>query len=152
MFVEETYELLFRMLEENWLHARQAEDKRAVIAIINLVIVSALQGIVAFTGLSPKTLFLSIWIIILGVYGIVASAKLYERSQFHILRARKLRTHLDELCPDARIEHFLHIAEDEHKVHYTTMMNVRLNAIWIGLHALITATGTLYTIISLIRS
>ncbi len=148
----ETYELLFRMMEENWLHARQAENKRAMIATVNLLVASAMNGIVAFTGLSQKILPLTLWMIVLGIYGIATSVKLYERSQFHILRARKLRTRLDELCPQAQVEELRRKAEDEHKAHYAFTMNVRLNTIWIGLHILIEVLGILYTIISLLKS
>lgn len=80
--MNETYELLFRTMEENWLHARQAEDKRAMIATVNLIIVSAINGIIAFTGLNQRLIPLTIWMIVIGVYGIVSSLKLYERSQF----------------------------------------------------------------------
>ena len=152
MVLAETYELLFRHMEENWLHARQAEEKRAMIATVNLLIASVMNGIVVFTGLSHKTLPLALWMIVLGIYGIATSVKLYERSQFHISRARKLRARLDELCPDAQVEHLQRIAEDEHKLRHPVVMNVRLNNIWVGLHILIAASGILYTIIGLIGS
>ncbi len=145
--MNETYELLFRTMEENWLHARQAEDKRAMIATVNLIIVSAINGIIAFTGLNQRLIPLTIWMIVIGVYGIVSSLKLYERSQFHILRARKLRARLDELCPDAHEEQLQRDAEKEHKLRYGRMIGVRLNNVWLGLHAFIIVLGGVYTIL-----
>jgi hypothetical protein len=87
--------------------------------------------------------------VVLGVYGITTSRKLYERSQYHFLRARKLRVHLDEIFPNAQVEQLLKQAESEHKIHYAFLMNVRLNNIWILLHIAIAISGLLYTFISL---
>ena len=151
MILAETYELLFRIMEENWLHARQAEEKRAMIAAVNLLLASVMQGAFVFAGFSQKTLPLTLWMIVLGGYGIASTFKLYERSQFHILRARKLRARLDELCPDAQVEQLQRGAENEHKVHYAFMMNVRLNTIWVVLHMIIMALGILYSIICLVK-
>jgi hypothetical protein len=138
-------------MEENWLLARQAEDKRAIIALVNLLVASAANAVFLFTGFNLKVLPLTIWMVVLGLYGIATSKKLYERSQYHFLRARKLRAHLDSLFPEAKVEQLLKEAESEHKTHYAFMMKVRLNNIWILLHTIITALGLLYTYISLLK-
>jgi predicted transglutaminase-like protease len=145
----ESYEFLFRVMEENWLLARQAEDKRAIIALVNLIVASAANAVLLFTGFNLKVLPLTIWMVVLGVYGITTSRKLYERSQYHFLRARKLRVHLDGIFPNAQVEQLLKQAESEHKIHYAFLMNVRLNNIWILLHIAIAISGLLYTFISL---
>lgn len=147
--MSEMHEFLSRNMEENWLLARQAEDRRATIAMVNLILASAAQGIFAFIGLNLKTLPLALWLIVLGIYGIAASMKLYERSQFHILRARKLRSRLDEFYPDAQVENLYRAAEKEQQMRYPVMMHVRLNNLWIGLHVLIAIAGIAYTVIDL---
>ena len=149
--MNDTHEFLLRSIEENWIHARQSEDKRATIAIVILIVASFIQVVLTQVGLNKNALPLTLWLILLGVYGIATSAKLYERSQFHIRRARKLRARLDELCPDAQVELLQKMAEDEHKVHYPRLMNVRLNNIWLGLYTLIAVLGVVYTIISLVK-
>lgn len=145
------HEFLFRVMEENWLLARQAEDKRALIAMVNLLAASGANVVFVFTGFGLKVLPLTFWMIILGIYGIATSSKLYERSQYHFLRARKLRARLDDLYPDAQVEQLLKHAESEHKIHYAFMMKVRLNNIWRLLHALIAVSGFIYTVMSLLK-
>jgi hypothetical protein len=149
--MDNTNEFLLRSMIENWIHARQSEDKRATIANVILVVASAIQGMLVLVGLDKKALPLTITLIILGIYGALTSAKLYERSQFHILRARKLRDRLDELCPEAQVQLLQKVAEDEHKTHYPVLMNVRLNTIWLGLHTVVAILGVVYTIICLAR-
>lgn len=149
--MSETHELLFRTMEENWRLARQAEDKRAVIAALNLLVISGLQGILAFSNFDLKMLSLTLWMMSLGVYGIATTTKLYERSQFHILRARKLRARLDTLCPDAQEEDLQQLAEEEHQHHYPLLMRIHLNSIWICLHSLIIVLGLSDTIIIVLR-
>jgi len=139
-------------MEENWLHARQAEEKRAAIATVNLVMTSGVLVVLIFTGLHPYVILLTCWLIILGSYGIVTCLKLYERSQYHLLRARKLHARLDTLCLDAQVEPLLQVAEQEHRRSiYRTMMHVRLNSLWIGLHGIIASLGVLSTVLCFIR-
>ena len=140
---------LLRTLEENWILARQAEDKRAVIAHVNIIAITVASGILALVGFKKNALPLTFLLVILGIYGIFATAKLYERSQYHIQRARKLRAKLDKLYPDAQIEMLQKSAENEHRILYPRMMNVRLNIIWLSLHVLIAVLGAAYTIIIL---
>src|SRR6266536_2491942 len=102
--MNEVTAFLLRVLEENWIHARQSEDKRATIANVVLIITTALQITFTFVGLSRNALPLTLFQAFLGIYALLGTTKLYERSQFHILRARKLRARLDELYPDAQVE------------------------------------------------
>jgi len=138
-------------MEENWRLARQAEDKRATLAAISLIVISGLQSVFVFSGFNLKMLSLTLWMVSLGVYGIVATTKLYERSQFHILRARKLRARLDALCPDAQEEDLQHIAEKEHQQRYPLLSRVRLNSIWICFHSLIIVLGLFDTVVSILK-
>lgn len=147
--MSDTMTFLLRALEENWILARQAEDKRAVIAHVNIATATVASGILALIGFKKNALPLTVLLAILGIYGIVATAKLYERSQYHIQRARKLRTRLDELYPDTQVEMLQKIAENEHKIRYPRLVNVRLNTIWLSLHTLIAVLGIIYTIIIL---
>jgi len=136
-------------MEENWLHARQSEEKRAVLAIAVIVVSSAIQIALAFTGFSPKVLPLSLFLFLLGVYAVVFCLKLYERQLFHTYRARKLRARLDEMCPGAAIEQLLKAAEVEHNAKYP-FAHVRLNHIWLWLHSLIAVLGLAETVLCLL--
>ncbi|HEX6480312.1 MAG TPA: hypothetical protein VF043_15850 [Ktedonobacteraceae bacterium] len=97
--MSDTTEFLMRMAEENWAQARHTEDQRATLANLIVVIASIDQGVLTQIGFIKSALPLTILLIILGIYGALASAKLYKRHQHHINRARPLRKRLDELCP-----------------------------------------------------
>jgi hypothetical protein len=132
--MDESAGFVLRALEENWIHARQSEDKRATIATAALFITTAIQIAVQFVGFAANTVLLPVFQALFSIYALLATMKLYERSQFHILRARKLRAHLDELYPNAQVEHLQNVAEVEHRRHYPIWMKVRLNSIWSGLY------------------
>jgi hypothetical protein len=143
---------LIHNMKENWRLSREAEEKRSMLATTNLVLATALQITIVFTGFHLQILPLACWLIFIGIYGIVAGLKLYERSQFHILRARKLRARLDRLYPDAQLEQVFQEAEKEQKRTYPLLIRIRLNAIWTLLHSLIALLGIIYfTLCLLIR-
>lgn len=133
----DTIAFLMRNLEENWILARQAEDKRAMIAHIVITLATLTLGAFFITDRAPLTFLL----ILLGLYGLLTTAKLYERSQYHILRARKIRARLDELCPDAHLELLYKSAEKEHLARYPRLMKVRLNTIWLCFYAVLVILG-----------
>ena len=91
-------------LQENWRLSREAEEKRSLLITTNLLLATVLQIVIVFVGFQPRLLVVTCWMILIGIYGILAGLKLYERSQFHILRARKVRAKLDSLYPDAELE------------------------------------------------
>ncbi|MBV8694711.1 MAG: hypothetical protein JO125_05740 [Chloroflexi bacterium] len=145
--MNETYEFLMGCMQENWLHARLCEEKRATTANLVIVLATAVQAMLLLTGINRKALALTMLLMVLGLYGLLASAKLYERSQFHIRRARRLRARLDELLPDAQVQPLQSIAEEEHTAHYPVLSQVRLNTIWLGMHLLVVILGVVDTII-----
>ena len=106
-----------------------------------------LSVVVAFVGWNGKIAPLSILLIFIGIYGTITSIKLYERSQYHDARARKLRERLDELLPDAHIGEALKSVDDEHRRRYPYVMKTRLSAIWICVHVATIAFGIIATVL-----
>lgn len=138
-------------MQENWRLSREAEEKRFLLAIVNIVLATVLQIAVILIGFHRQIVLLSCWLVLIGVYGVVANLKLYERSQFHIARARKLRAKLDALYPDSEREQLFHSAQQEQKQAYPLLINVRLNNTWTALHALIAILGVIYSIFCLLQ-
>ena len=158
----DTTEVLLRTIEEEWAQARQSENQRANITYLVVLIAAAIQGLFAQTGFGKNALPLTILLVVLGVYGAVASAKLYERFKFHHDRIRKLRIKIDEICQintnqiiyDADEEHMKRWQqwEDQHK--FGCLFNLskfRLNRIWLMLHIFIVILGIVETVISSVR-
>lgn len=147
--MENKHIFLLKVMEENWLHARQAEDKRILVVITILLIVAFSHIAFAFTGINKNTIPLTLFLAITGFFGLATNAKLYERSQFHISRARKLRNQLDLLYQDYQVETLLKEAEEEHSKKYIFLKKIRLNSIWLFFYALIIILGGVYAIIAL---
>jgi hypothetical protein len=138
-------------MQENWRLSREAEEKRSLLATMNLLLATILQIVIVFVGFQPRLLVVTCWMILIGMYGILAGLKLYERSQFHILRARKVRAKLDSFYPDAELEQLFRLAEQEQRKAYPLLIRVRLNAIWTALHTLIGLLGIIYSFLCILR-
>jgi hypothetical protein len=115
-----------------------------------MFLATALQVIIIVAGFHRQIALLSCWLALIGIYGVVANLKLYERSQFHTARARRLRAKLDALYSGSELEQLFQSVEYEQKQTYPLLTNVRLNTIWTVLHALVALLGIIYTIFSLL--
>jgi hypothetical protein len=142
-------DFLVACMNEDRIRARDAEHRRAFIAHLSIAVTVITNVVIAFTGFQRNTVPLTISLILVGIYGLLANLKLYERSQYHDLRARKLRIRLDELNPDAQSETTHKEAEQEHKQNYPRLTQTRLSSIWLSVHGVAILLGTYYTILSL---
>jgi uncharacterized membrane protein YbhN (UPF0104 family) len=144
----DTIDVLLHFIEENWTQARQHENQRATISNLIIIIAAALSGVVTQTGFKKNSLPLTILLIILGMYGVIATAKLYERGEYHMNRSRELSRRLNELCPDAQINQRLTDAGIEHQRNHKVLS--KFKRIWLGLPILIVALGITFTLIILL--
>ena len=148
----ETTEILLHMMEQQLLQAKQSEDQRSNLTNIIFLIAATIQGVLTQTGCAKNALPLTITLIIIGVFGVVATAKLYERFRYHYEVMRQMRKQLETLHPDTAIRACLDAAWQEHiKKYPITSTKVRLHIIWAILHILIIALGIIYTIVILLK-
>jgi hypothetical protein len=83
----DTTDVLLHTMEQSWTQARQAEDQRAFLTNLIVLIAAADYGVLTQTGFVPLTMAL----IILDLYGAIASEKFYERYRHYIYRAGEMR-------------------------------------------------------------
>ncbi len=146
--MDENTEILLRVSDQNYLHARQHEDQRAAIAGLIVLLATAIQGVLTQTGLHKNALPLTLTLILIGIFGMVAGIKLYERSKLHADRVRILRERIDELHPDAQLQKSLILSDQRHNAQYAFISRwIRLYILWIVLPGLIAALGFIYTLI-----
>jgi len=152
----DTTDVLLHLIDENWTQARQSEDQRATMSNLIVIIAAALSGVVTQTGYTINSLPLAVLLIVLGVFGVVATAKFYERSQFHVRRARKLRHRLNELCTDAQIQILYSAADKDHEAKFKypiilrripVVREIHLYQVWLSLHVFIALLGVIFTVI-----
>ena len=66
-------DVLLQLCNNEWEQSRHTEDQRATITNIILLIASVILGVVVQRGAQPEVLPLSILLIVLGIYGAVAT-------------------------------------------------------------------------------
>jgi hypothetical protein len=145
-------EIVLRLIEENWTESRHLEEQRSSLTNLIVVIAAGVSGVLTQTGLTLNILPLSLLLVILGAYGIIASSKLHERLDLHICRARYLRQHLDQMCPGIDILRLKQLADSDNQRHHPWVSNLGVNTVWISLHILIACLGAVYTLVSLLRN
>jgi hypothetical protein len=93
-------EVLLHLFEEEREQARQSENQRATLSNIVILVVGAGLAFVTNRGFGKSTLAISIPMIVLGLYGALATAKFFERWYRHWRRAYAYREQLFERFPD----------------------------------------------------
>ena len=140
-------DILLKLCEEEWAQARQCENQRAIITNIVLVIASAALGFLSQMGLSIEMLSVTIFLIVIGIYGALTSQKYYERYQFHIERARAWFRRLEELHPKSQITKIKEDADKKHNQKFKRLEVIHLHTLWFFLHMAITLMGVVFSVL-----
>lgn len=143
---------LQQLMAENGVLANQAEQMRLVVATVNLILASSFQVALAFLGLERQALPLTLWLVLIGIYGYFALIKLYERETYHRSRVRALRTQLDRLCPEAGVSQIFQEIEQHQKQRYPRFFFLRLNVIWSTSQIVIGAIGVIESLLCILRT
>ena len=149
--MSETTDILINAADREFGQAKQSEDQRSNLTGLIVVVASAIQGGLTQTGLNKSALPLTIMLIVLGIFGIVASIKLYERFRRHVRYGFLIRKRLEELHPDTQLSAMLEITRKEQQAEFPVLRGIRLYLIWLMLHGMIMVLGIIYTAIALLR-
>lgn len=140
-------DVLLKFFDEDWRQVRQSEDQRTAFSNIVLLIASAIFGYLTQHGLSVDTLPLTILLIALGLYGGVASEKLYERSKLHMELAWAWRDRLNELHPNIQIDRLKKEAEAINHKRFPRLHRLHLHHVWLALDLSIALGGLILTVL-----
>jgi hypothetical protein len=127
---------------------RQSENQRAVLTNYVLAITAAISGFIVQQHFEPRTLPLSVLIIIIGLYGAAAAAKYHERANYHLFQARALTRVLVDTGSLADHEAVLEEFRQQHYRKYPRLHRFRLNWLWTGLHLGIAMYGVVFVILT----
>jgi len=105
-------------------------------------------GFLTQDGLTHKALPLTILLIVLGIFGGIASEKLYERSKLHMELAWAWRRRLYELHPDIQLDRLTDEAEEIHRKRFPRLFDLRLHRVWVTLDLAIGFAGIILTIVA----
>ena len=139
--------ILLAIYNENATQARQHELFRQAITAV----VGGIAGAVIGTSVKEgpallKSPLLSVggaFLMIVGVFGLLATVKHYERNRMHIERMRQIRVHLQTLpyvSPNI-LSNINAAADFTHNSHYSVFSRTRLNAIWNAFDASVIVGG-----------
>ncbi len=149
--MSETTDILINAADREFGQAKQSEDQRSNITGLIIVVASAIQGGLTQTGLNTKALPLTIMLIVLGIFGMLASIKLYERFRRHVRLGFMIRKKLEELHPDTQLSMLLETTRKEQQEEFPVLRSIRLYMIWMTLHCMIMILGITYTIIAMLH-
>jgi len=144
-------QLLYRLMAENREHARRSEDRRIAISSITTLTCSAILITLAVLPAGLRTLPLALWLVALGILGVLSCIKLHERALFHERRARLLRRQLDARVPEAQAEQVQADAKSAHDHDHPLLSAIRFNALLVGLNVSISVLGILYVAIDVMQ-
>ncbi len=109
-------DVLLAMYNDECTHRRHHETQRSNVANLLLAISSALIGVMLVDGkLARPDHYLGIFMFLIAIFGILLTAKLYERFDLHRERAKKIRYRLDHLSPTLGLEAMRDDAEEKTK-------------------------------------
>lgn len=143
----EEIDILLNHLDKQWDQAQQSEDQRATLTRYILLLVIAIQGFIVQRSFDSTSLVLAIIIVLLGLYGVLISAKYYERFRLHICRVGRIMERLEQLYPGANMAELENMAEEHHKPRHPIMRKIHLNTLWRVLHIGIIILGIINIII-----
>jgi hypothetical protein len=135
-------DLYWKYYEEQREQGRSFDTQRASIGYLVISVAGALLAFTASHDFALTTVPVLLFVAALGLYGIFATQKLYERQEYHYERARCCLEQLDRLV-DPGV--FMCVRAESDAQHYrsfklATRMESRI--VWIYLHAIAFLAGT----------
>lgn len=139
-------------IKENLSEIRHTENHRNNITSIILILVGGILSIISANKLSLHLLPLTIFIIIIGLFGILVTRKLYERQKWYMGRLDSLYEQIDKLDSKLKIKNTYETYAQQHVLKFNFYSKVRMNFLWTLIHFFIIIMGIVLTIISVINS
>lgn len=132
--MEKDTDVLLEFCRKSWDEVRHLEEQRVAIANLVILVSSAIVGLAMTREMTDELFPLSLVLLLVGVYGLAATAKLYERYLFELSRFSHFIARLSELHPSAQLLELRGAADSDHRAKRLWMSRVPLNQIWLGLH------------------
>ncbi|MBU1320197.1 MAG: hypothetical protein KKG33_12425 [candidate division Zixibacteria bacterium] len=143
-------DILLDQLDKQWARARQSENQRAQMTNFLIVIYGVLQGFIVQRKFDEPTIILACVMILLGIFGVLASFKYYERFRLSTCRVGRIMERLKELEPLANLEELEAVADKKHQARYPRLVRLRLHKLWHALHFGIIILGIVNLLIILL--
>ena len=144
-------DLWFKLFQEYAGEARHHEQQRATVTGFFSALAAGVLTLVGFDkGLNLSDLPAALFLVAIGVFGCVFSAKQYERFYVCMERARQYRGALEEAVPESRILELKRTADTLAARRFPRLHSWRLGLFWVALHVVIATFGVLLAIMSIV--
>ena len=142
-------DFLWGMYEEHTTQGRHHETQRASVTNFIIVVAGGLIAFIANKDVTKDKWPLAAFLIIVGLFGALFSAKQYERFRFHMVAAGLYREELEKIVGND-VGEIRHKAKAVHKSGFPSLLvKLRLYYFWIALHLLIMALGIALLVLTL---
>ena len=142
-------ELLWKLYEDNRLQARHHEMLRATGTTLLAAGAGVVMSAVTENGKTPSALPLSIFLMVIGLFGVLFVWKEYERTRLHRRRSESFLNLLSESDETFGIVKMKDEADRKHSWRYPILSRVQLNSLWVSMHLFIFAFGVIFTLAAL---
>ncbi|GCE20107.1 hypothetical protein [Dictyobacter kobayashii] len=149
--MNEAVDVLLRFIEQRYSQRRHHEDQRATITGVIFVIAAAIQGALAQMGFNKNALTLTFTLIILGIFGVIASAKLSQKCSWHDHMLARLFQQLDGLVPELQVQDTYKLTRKDYEKHHKLLLKIHAHDIWAAVNLLIALLGIVYTIVIIFK-
>lgn len=144
-------DLYLKLFQEYASEARHHEQQRATVTGFFSALAAGVLTVVGMDkSLSIADLPAALFLVAIGVFGCVFSAKQYERFFVCMERARQYRLALQDVVPGSNILELKRNADNKAKERFPRLHVMRLGMFWVALHALIAAFGVLLIVLCFI--
>ncbi len=140
-------DVLLDLYNEHCDWERHHETQRSSVTSILIAVAAGILGVVTFDGhINAVDVPLTGFLVFLGIFGALFSAKQYNSFSKHQERANKIREALDAALPDAKILELRKAADAACENKDRFISRLRLHHFWNALDILIALIGLLLTI------
>lgn len=134
-------ELIMRLIQEHWAHLRHQEVQFVSITNLTMLVVAVILGLFGQFSASAQ-IILACFVLALGLYGLLLTAKYYELGKRESHRVGALYVVLDSMLPELKIVEVQQASLRAHAVMYPRLRSLKIYGVWVCLHAVIIAVGT----------
>jgi hypothetical protein len=145
-------EVLLKTIDRHWTQAKQSEDQRAGMTNYLLTIYGASQAYIIQKDFNKPSLIIALIIIFLGIYGMIATYKYYERFRSHAAIVGTLMDDLDALNIGVNLDQIEKTAKAKHEAKFPHFHKIRLYSIWLTLHGFFIVLGLANAMIIILKN
>jgi hypothetical protein len=135
-------DVLLAMYQENTAQGRHHEIQRSTMTNLVVAICAGILGLFALDK-TPSSInaILAAFLVVLGCFGALFSAKHYERFSMHNQRARGYRAALEAFLPETRLKAIKRSADAQAEKEFPHLFKLRLFRFWVLLHLSVSVVG-----------